>query len=113
MSLHYLNSDIHVSTTGNADLLLQLSGRIVASGLEGDLTGSYEFHMAYDHIWREYNQKCMDFDLTGYMIGPYDGGLRPNVGSLPSAIPDTGGYLLAIDDSPLLTIGGERMAYMV
>lgn len=111
MSLHYLNSDVHVSTTGDAALLLELSGRIVSSGLEGTLTGSYEFHMAYDHIWREYNQKCIDFDLTGYMIAPYDGGFRPDIGSLPTAIAQSG-YLIAIDDSPLITIAGERMIYI-
>jgi hypothetical protein len=109
MSLHYLNNEVHASITGDADLLLQISGRIIASGLEGDLTGSYKFHMAHDHVWREYNQKCVDFGLTGYMIAPYDAGYRPNPGSLPSAISDTGGYLLAIDDSYLITIAGDRM----
>lgn len=111
MSLHYLNNDIHHNTTGDAAVLLELSGRIVASGLEGSLTGSYEYHMAYDHIWREYNQKCLDFGLSGYMIQPYDAGYRPEHGFLPNGIVETGS-LIAIDDSYLVTIAGERMIYL-
>jgi len=106
VSLHYLNNDVHHQTTGDAAVLLELSGRIVGSGLDSDLTGSFAYHMAYDHIWREYNQKCIDFDLTGYMIAPYDAGYRPEHGFLPEGPAE---YLIAIDDSPLITISGDRM----
>lgn len=108
MSLHYLNNEIHSAQTGDATTLLGFSGRIIGSGLGGEELTGYMFHMAYDHIWREYNRKCLNFGLSSYMISPYDGGYRPNVGSLPSSTVDTGGYLIAIDDSPLITIAGDR-----
>jgi len=111
VSLHYLNNDVHGQTTGDASVLLELSGRIVASGLEGVILDSYEFHMAHDHIWREYNQKCLDFGHSGLMITPYDAGYRPEVGSLPNGVVETGS-LIAIDESYFITIAGERMVYI-
>jgi hypothetical protein len=45
------------------------------------------------------------------MIQPYDAGYRPEHGFLPNGIVETGS-LIAIDDSYLVTIAGERMIYL-
>jgi len=78
MSLHSLIHEIHIASSGQ---LSTLKGRVIDSGLAGPIleTGSFNryYNLAYSHVWREFNKKCYNVGLTGLMVIPYDGGLRP------------------------------------
>jgi hypothetical protein len=78
MSLHSLIHEIHIASSGQ---LSTLKGRVIDSGLAGPAleTGSFSqyYNLAYSHVWREFNKKCYNVGLTGLMVIPYDGGLRP------------------------------------
>jgi hypothetical protein len=78
MSLHSLIHEIHIASSGQ---LSTLKGRVIDSGLAGPAleTGSFNryYNLAYSHVWREFNKKCYNVGLTGLMVVPYDGGLRP------------------------------------
>lgn len=78
MNLHSLIHEIHIASSGDLSTLKQ---RVIDSGLAGPEleTGNFNqyFSLAYNHVWREFNRKCYNFGLTGLMVTPYNGGLRP------------------------------------
>jgi hypothetical protein len=78
MSLHSFIHEIHIANSGD---LSTLKGTIIDSGLAGPAleTGNFSqyYNLAYSHVWREFNRKCYNVGLTGLMVTPYDGGLRP------------------------------------
>ena len=78
MSLHSFIHEIHIANSGD---LSTLKGTIIDSGLAGPAleTGNFNqyYNLAYSHVWREFNRKCYNVGLTGLMVTPYDGGLRP------------------------------------
>jgi hypothetical protein len=78
MNLHSLIHEIHRAVSGD---LTTLKSRIIDSGLAGPELESGNlnqyYNLAYSHVWREFNRKCYNVDLTGLMVTPYDAGLRP------------------------------------
>lgn len=110
MSLHTLNNEVHHENTGDASFFTILRQKIVDSGLNASATGSFNIHMALDHIWREYNHLAFDNGQTGSMISPFDAGLRPTgMGILPGGIVATGNNLVMIDGNNLTTIAGDNL----
>lgn len=83
---YLLKSEIHQTLTGDATVLNNLKLQISGSGFHAGINDSESGHLALDHLWREYNKKCYDFDETGSLIQPHDAGYRPTgVGILPPA----------------------------
>lgn len=110
MSYHDLNNEIHAEDTGDASYLSALSQKIVDSGLGSSVTGSFGWHMAIDHVWREYNKLAFELGLTGSMVAPYDAGLRPSgLSILPGGAPAETGNLIRIDGDNLVTIAGDNL----
>lgn len=114
MSYHDLNNEVHHENTGDASFLNSLKTRIADSGLNASLTGAFDYHMAIDHVWREFNKLAFEVGETGVMVSPYDAGLRPTgIGILPGGVaPDTGNLITIAGDN-LVTIAGDNLITIV
>lgn len=78
MSLHNLIHETHIASSGELEGIKE---RIIASGFAGTgISIPSNYSLGYNHIWREFNRKCSEFNLTDLVLYPVDAGYRPRAG---------------------------------
>ena len=75
---------IHIAASGD---LPSIKTQIINTLASGIVTSGW----AQDHLYREFNRKCINCGLTGTAVTPMDAGFRPI--TLPQDIGLDNGYL--------------------
>lgn len=97
-----LQQKIH--QTARPSNLQALKAEIVSAGWNSS-TENPEFWMFFNHLGREFNKKCVMFNMKSLLFTTSDAGFRP----FPEATPPISSNLLTINAEPMKVISGDNL----